>query len=86
MSIVDLNVPEGWVRMFHPDLPNDKGEFPTSVVTVEAFEDNHSEKGWELVDESLQLRTDIEHNVTYVVGTAKPKPRPAGGTSGGGDG
>lgn len=83
MSNVDLNVPEGWVRMYHPDLPNDKGEHPTSVVTREAFEDNHSEKGWELVDDTLTTRTDIENNVTLVTNAAKPKTKPSGGTTGG---
>lgn len=81
MSNVDLDVPEGWVRMYHPDLPNDKGEHPTSVVTLESFEDNHSEKGWKLIDDTNKLKTNIETNVTTVVGAAKAKSSGTGGGS-----
>lgn len=85
MSNVDLDVSEGWVRMYHPDLPNDKREHPTSVVTLESFEDNHSEKGWVLVGDNDKLKTNIETNVTTVVGASKTS-KPASGSSSTGGG
>lgn len=85
MSNVDLDVEEGWVRMYHPDLPDDKGRVPTTVVTREAFEDNHSEKGWKVVSDSDELKHDVDRNTIYVIPSAKAKPSSSTSSSSGGD-
>jgi hypothetical protein len=83
MSNVDLDVPAGWVRMYHPELLNEQGDAPTSVVTLESFEDNHSEKGWEKVPEGADLKP-VETVGTVVKSSSLKKAKPASGGTGGG--
>lgn len=80
---IDLDIDEGWVRIYHPDLPGDDGRVPTTVVTKESFEDNHSEKGWVAVTDSDELKHDVDRNTIFVVPSKKSR---ASSTSGGGDG
>ena len=82
MSITDLDVQEGWVRMYHPDLGGEQGHIPTSVVTKESFEDNHSERGWTLVIDTTETK-NID-GVVFVTkpSAAKPAPAPVGGKGG----
>jgi hypothetical protein len=82
--LADMDIPDGFVRMLNPDLPDEDGRYHTAVVTKESFEDNHSEKGWVLVDDSMTLKT-IETGTIVVVTSGKAKPKPASGTSTGGD-
>lgn len=83
--MADMDIPEGFVRMTNPDLPDEEGRYHTAVVTKEAFEDNHSEKGWVLVDDSMELKT-IETGTLVVVTSGKTKLKaPTGSTSTGGD-
>lgn len=83
--MADMDIPEGFVRMTNPDLPDEEGRYHTAVVTKEAFDDNHSEKGWVLVDDSMELKT-IETGTIVVVGSSKAKPKASSSSTGtGGD-